>query len=270
MHTISYNELCSLECTVTNISAFHSVWKDSDSFDYETFGRSKNLLYYQCKGTRNYYKDGKLLFVLRPSDVLFIPDRFRYATTTHLTSTNESSVGIGISFNLLDPSGDTIIIDEPLRIVEHDNSDSLLASFQSILFSVLHPAIGLLRAQGKLLLLLDRFFAQNHIEGKIPEDIRPAIEAIEQKPENNLNNQELATLCFMSEASFVRRFKQYTGGLPPLQYRNNIRLMRAEELVNTGRTIEEIALSLGFYDAAHLCRIYKKYRGYTLKRQRKT
>ena len=70
----------------------------------------------------------------------------------------------------------------------------------------------------------------------------------------------------MSEASFLRKFKAYSGGMPPIKYRNNIRIMLAEEMSASPLTTAEIAERLGFYDSAHLCRAYKEVFGTTLKK----
>jgi len=52
----------------------------------------------------------------------------------------------------------------------------------------------------------------------------------------------------------------------PAQYRNNIRLVMAEEMATSSKTLQEIAEMLGFYDASHLCRTFKQQRGRTLKK----
>jgi mannose-6-phosphate isomerase class I len=103
-------------------------------------------------------------------------------------------------------------------------------------------------------------------KAKYFRDIQPAIDRIELYPEINTSISELSKLCNMSESSFRRKFKQYTNDISPINYRNRIRIMKAEELCNNSSyTIEEAAMKLGFCDAAHLCRLYKQFTGKTLK-----
>ena len=101
------------------------------------------------------------------------------------------------------------------------------------------------------------------------KDIAPALKLMERHPEKNFTNAELAHMCHVSESSFLRKFKLYSGGITPARYRNNIRIMRAEEYVNSDNTLEHIAQTLGFYDAAHLCKAYKKHTGHSPKKYTK-
>ena len=60
---------------------------------------------------------------------------------------------------------------------------------------------------------------------------------------------------------FRRCFKAVTG-LPPKQYYRQLQMRRAEELLlNTRRTVAEIAAELGFHTAFHLSAAFKEYAG---------
>ena len=73
--------------------------------------------------------------------------------------------------------------------------------------------------------------------------------------------EDYATMCNMSKYHFLRVFKQ-TVGVPPLEYRNNIRLEHAAELIKEKvSSIEEIALSLGFSSLAYFSSAFKKKYG---------
>ncbi|MBQ2118450.1 MAG: helix-turn-helix domain-containing protein, partial [Clostridia bacterium] len=65
---------------------------------------------------------------------------------------------------------------------------------------------------------------------------------------------------------FRARFKQFSGGLSPSEYRNRLRVRKAQELLSSSLwTTDLIAETLGFYDTSHFYRIYKKYTGKTPK-----
>jgi AraC family transcriptional regulator len=69
---------------------------------------------------------------------------------------------------------------------------------------------------------------------------------------------ELASLCGLSRAHFLRAFKQ-TMGLPPHRWLLLQRVRRAKELLQHSRKpINEIALECGFADQSHLTRVFSK------------
>lgn len=264
----TYNNFCSIDCNITDIIAFHSIWKEDNQYNYELQGRNKYLIFYQLENGRNYFRRGEHICTINKHDILFLPHGTRY--TSAAANGDECTSGIGISFNIRDQDGNVIESDEDIKIICHDSDSRFYNMFKKILFSVLHPSTNSLKLKAELFDMLDKFFSEeSHSEGrdKIYDSIAEAISTIESSPEENYSNKELANMCFLSESSFVRKFKQYSGGKSPLQYRNQIRLMRAEELVNTSKTIDQIASLLGFYDGSHLCRLYKKMTGHTLKKK---
>jgi AraC family transcriptional regulator len=69
---------------------------------------------------------------------------------------------------------------------------------------------------------------------------------------------ELASLCGLSRAHFLRAFKR-TMGLPPHRWLLLQRVMRAKELLqHSSKPINEIALECGFADQSHLTRVFSK------------
>ena len=268
MRGLHYGELCSNDCVFKDISSYHEVFTENDIFDYELSGRSKHLLYYQLDGERKYNYCGRTICVIKKHDIIFIPDGTKYVSS----SSNSFTSGIGISFNLYYADNTAVKIDEPMKITARDTDGQLYKHFRRIYFSVLHLPSATMRMKGELYTLLDKMFTDKEdlsdFEARY-KDISPAIKVIERHPEQNITNSELAEMCFMSESSFLRKFKQYSSGISPMQYRNHIRIMRAEEFVNTVNSLSEIADILGFYDASHLCRAYKKYTGHNLKNQKK-
>lgn len=67
----------------------------------------------------------------------------------------------------------------------------------------------------------------------------------------------LARTANMSRRGFFRHFRELTG-MSPLQYRHNRCLAEAKRLLlNTDKTLSEIAYECGFYDSNHLSRLFK-------------
>lgn len=74
---------------------------------------------------------------------------------------------------------------------------------------------------------------------------------------------ELAASVDMPQGRFARMFRDATG-IAPRDYIQNRRIQQAARmLIEDMDTVTDIALRLGFADAAHFCRIFKRVRGMT-------
>ena len=74
----------------------------------------------------------------------------------------------------------------------------------------------------------------------------------------NLSLADYARRYLMSESSMRSLFREYTGK-SVIQYRNAVRLRRAEELIRDGMRVGEAALAVGFSSASFYCRLAGKY-----------
>ena len=66
----------------------------------------------------------------------------------------------------------------------------------------------------------------------------------------------------LDKYKFLRLFKQETG-LTPNSFVILKRIEKAKKLMTGNDDLLDIAISSGFYDAAHLCREFRKYTGVT-------
>ena len=264
---IKYSDIGGTDFVFKDISAYRLKPELEDYYNCETTARTKHLFFYQSKNKRCYYRNNVHLFTLDRGDIVFIPHGTKY--TSFSEDQNTFSSGIGISFNLTTPEGEEILFDEDLTVLANDKDNFYYKYFEKVLFSVVNPARNILSLKSALYFITESIFAEIQSEGNIQKDfvsIEEAVSLIEKHPEKNISTKELADLCFMSEATFLRKFKAYSGGMPPIKYRNNIRIMLAEEMSASPLTTAEIAERLGFYDSAHLCRAYKEVFGTTLKK----
>ena len=74
----------------------------------------------------------------------------------------------------------------------------------------------------------------------------------------SLSLADYARRYLMSESSLRSLFREYTGK-SVIQYRNAVRIRRAEELIRDGMRVGEAALAVGFSSAAFYCRLASKY-----------
>ena len=267
MPKISLSELTGMDFSITDIRGFFWAWATEEITDYSSRGRLKNLLFYQIEGTRDYFENDTYLLSAKPGDMLFIPDGYRYRTAVTGSHKNH---GIVIMFHLVDDAKELIQIHGGIRSIGTDRDGTFLRQFEEVVRALLQPQTGRLRVKKEIYALLDTAISYTLKDQSVTkdfDDIQPAIQLIEQNPAKVDSCRALAKLCCMSERTFERRFKDYSGGVPPMKYRNTVRLMMAEELMRS-YTLEEVAELLGFCDAAHLCRSYAKKYGVTPKQRR--
>lgn len=87
------------------------------------------------------------------------------------------------------------------------------------------------------------------------------IEYMEANAYRRIRLAELASLVYLSAYHFARLFKQSTG-LSPYQYLLRTRVKLARKLMNNGdATLKEISERVGFYDASHFSRAFKRVTG---------
>lgn len=262
---IRYDELCSTDFTFTDLFAYRMTGTSEFFCSYEQTARTKHLVYCQLENCRVYYSGEKHICTMAPGDVLFLPHGCHYHSFVEDTSRPSNS--IGVSFYLWNVDGEPIFFDEGIRVFRADDLAKRKKRFERIMYAVMNPANNAMRIKVELFSLLDELFGKRENVYDPFEDIATAVRQIENHPEENQTVHQLASLCLMSESSFVRKFKEYSGGVSPIEYRNRVRLMMAEEMASTTLTVGEIADKLGFYDASHLCKLYKKTKGHSLKQK---
>ena len=81
--------------------------------------------------------------------------------------------------------------------------------------------------------------------------------------EHPLQISELASTYYLSPAYFSTLFSAHIG-IPPIRYLSQVRLEKARELLTTTRlTLDQIAKAIGFLDASHLSKQFRKTYGET-------
>jgi AraC-like DNA-binding protein/mannose-6-phosphate isomerase-like protein (cupin superfamily) len=93
------------------------------------------------------------------------------------------------------------------------------------------------------------------------ERFRPVLAMIDQRLADPLSTEMLADAAHLSRSYFISRFKQ-TFGISPHQYQLMRRIEQARlRLLKTSDTLDRISADLGFADAFHFSRLFKKMTG---------
>ncbi|MEL6188797.1 MAG: AraC family transcriptional regulator, partial [Myxococcota bacterium] len=100
--------------------------------------------------------------------------------------------------------------------------------------------------------------------GLPPKALARVLERLHDDMGARVSLETLSQDSGMSRFHFCRQFRRSTG-LSPHQYQLRIRVERAQELMSRSpeRSLAQIALECGFYDQAHLTRVFRRYVGET-------
>ncbi len=127
----------------------------------------------------------------------------------------------------------------------------------------------------KVLTLLARVWCGVYPEWKstiVSPIVRRTLAAVEQAISTGepFSVAEAAENAGLSADRYAVVFRQSVG-YPPLEYYQRRRVQRAcHLLIDANQSITDIAMSLGYTDSPHFCRMFKAYRGLTPRAYRKT
>ena len=135
-------------------------------------------------------------------------------------------------------------------------------------------SIGAIFRKKELFYRLVGWLCDNRGIGALVRDIDPKISEgvllLEHTYLENLPIAKFSEVCHLSVNGFRSLFvKQF--GIPPVKYRNRLRLKRARELlVDGGATVAEAAYLCGFDNVGYFCRYYLKLYGETPSQTKKS
>ncbi|HZB30555.1 MAG TPA: AraC family transcriptional regulator [Streptosporangiaceae bacterium] len=114
-------------------------------------------------------------------------------------------------------------------------------------------------------LLFDRYSYARPPKETIKGGHRAVSAARDYLEAHSTENVSLQVLAHIARSSPHRLARMFTAevGMPPHTYQTRLRLRLARRLLAAGSPIAEVAARAGFYDQAHLTRVFKKYIGVT-------
>ncbi|MBQ8236245.1 MAG: helix-turn-helix transcriptional regulator [Clostridia bacterium] len=99
--------------------------------------------------------------------------------------------------------------------------------------------------------------------------ILPALNYLRDNAYTRVRVEEAAALCYLSPSRFFEVFRKAIGETP-IQYKNKIRLTRAEILLREGKSVQEVCDILHFSSPSFLRRMMKKHLGITPREAKKS
>lgn len=139
-------------------------------------------------------------------------------------------------------------------------------TFEEIIEEILHKRpmyekVSLCRFFNILYTLEREVKCDTHPDKENFERIAKAISHMNKFYDSHFSLDDYARLCNMSKFHFIRVFEKISG-TSPLEYKNNIRMQHALELLLEKRLIvEEISQKVGFSSASYFSQSFKKKYG---------
>lgn len=213
------------------------------------------------KGTFIYEFQGKE-FELKSGESIFLP----YLSSYSYKITTNHCICHQVMFNIFDAEGTLKLSDNPKKtsdakvgelikkIVVQGNSPNQLSPF---------------KFTADFYTVLSMFFEKT-IDRREVLRIFPALKYIEEHYAENINLDNLAELCMLSQSQLRRLFKAETL-MSPIEYKNSLRIKAAlSMLIYSEKNISEISQELGFANPYIFSRTFKEWEGVSPTEFRKT
>ncbi|MBR5472553.1 MAG: helix-turn-helix transcriptional regulator [Clostridia bacterium] len=264
MQKIELMNLYEMDYNLGNVFAMQQFWRENTNFKMNVPRKTSCLLYF-CGGYAKYvFGNGEKLSVPNGS-VLYIPEGCTYKTNFFKYDNNLPTT-ILIEFNLLLEDGKHFCVANKPTILRQESNVHIEKAFNEVAELYSSAVIPLSKIKSIIYgLLSDMSFSlrQQNIYSKDFHTIAKGISYLENDLKSEKTVAQLAQMCHVSESTFRRLFKEYTGKTP-IEYRIERRIEYAKKLLNTGSmTVVEVALETGFVDPAYFCRVFKKQMGIT-------
>lgn len=225
---------------------------------------------------------GNRTYQLKYGDIFFINSNILHSM--HKNNTSKQAVFKSIAFHssiISESINSVFYIKYLLPILSNNNFREFIItkdnnSYQSI-FDILSKVWNLLYSEASdyeikvrndlsiLFCILNQF--QKNIKETIPKKmqnylpekrVQILLDYIHTHYKNKITIEELAKTASISKTEVLRCFKAIMG-LSPIRYLNSYRLQRAAHmLINTEKSIQEIAENCGFDDNSYFSKLFKK------------
>ncbi len=266
MKYITFSDLSNLDLNINNIVIMKQRYKDGEIFDFTNKPRRNDVIQYFSEGNIEFITPDEKSYFINCDSVIAAARGSRYKAVIH--TENTEAHGYTISFSLSDSDGNEVCFEQlPVGINYKkrqylpDLINDAYVSFNAHGMGILHTKSAVYR----IISYISECLRNNAISQKYSA-ILPAIYEIEVHPDNKTNISTLASMCYMSENQFRNHFKEYTGGDTPVEYRNRLRIRKAEYILQKeDYSIEYLAKIAGFCDSCYFCRMFRKYTGYSPK-----
>ena len=227
--------------------AYH-VKRDGDFNSGNSLGLTSPRLAYIVQGNCEMMADNGSRLSLKSGDIWFLPIGIPYKSHWKTNSF--------VEFYFFEFEADFVSYSySDFEVLDGTN---MLANFERIYrFSTQSRSFAALSEVYKI---LDTILPKLHRSETVEKAILPALFYIRTHAAEPIKVEELARMCYLSPSRFYVVFKSATGS-SPIDYKNAVKLSRAEKLLQNGCTLGEVCSQLGFSSPAFLRRLMLRHLG---------
>ena len=258
---LSFSELYGMDFELTDLFAMRQIWKKGIVFNMDHPRKSCGIIFLNgCVGEYTTFKGDKINAPCK--SLVCLPAGSEYSVLNAVDGLASPDAYL-VEFNLL-KNGEILTFGDSPFVIENVNSyiaSELVLDAVKAYEAPIRSPLALKAAVYSLLAYLGR--EDSHVSDRRFNSIKKGIEIIEADTVCEHSIDEIAEICGVSGGCFRRLFREYSGKTP-IEYRNEMRLERAKNmLLSSNASVESIALSLGYESSAYFCRAFKKRVGKT-------
>ena len=213
---------------------------------------------YITKGAGRFFPEDKQLRA-KEMDMVYLPSETAYHS--HWTADSEFMV---IDLLLHNAEGQPIGFGEEADILFHDSHGAYRGLLEEL--AAKSNAIGpfdwleRLSLSFKLLCEMARDTNRSKLDAK-NQKIEPALTYLQNNFTENFSVDLLAQMCCLSTGRFRKIFSECLG-ITPVEYRNNLRVQKAVDLLKSGSyTVGEAGEAVGISDIKYFSKLFKWHTG---------
>lgn len=256
---MTFSELLRAEYTVKYLAFVRQPWYDGEIWSCIGHPKEQHLLIFLdgCRATYT-MRDGRE-YNFASGDIAFVPMGCEYRAKFFKESENPTTAGV--NFMLYSPSGEKIELDDVPYSLNGAGARTYLNQIEELCYSASPCRMKYnLPIYSSLDYLFDGLAGSAYFSNSY-ELIKRGVEYLFSHFKENTPISTLADMCNISEVYFRRIFKEHMGKSPS-EYRNLLRLERAEDYLKySNMSINDISEQLGFVDTSYFVKRFRELFG---------
>lgn len=249
-------ELCNSELCLSKL--YSSVIGKVDTLTIRTKGQVfTERFFYIREGIQTFILEDGTELVTKKGDIIYLPPDVTYISKWE---TNPKGKAISIMFLMTDGS----VIADKMFVILNDKYSIYEKLFLNLADIFEKGQLGYkLKGQAIFWEIYHGILTDLLTKNKNDTSVNKGIIYIENNYMNDIDVNELAKMCYLSPATFRRKFKKSTG-MSPIEYKNMLKIKKAAELLKTGGfSVTETAKEVNIEDIYYFSKMFKKYMGIT-------
>ncbi len=260
MEYADLSPLCQKNHYLTFLSVNKTMQNPQAHFVCSRRMREWDRFFYVTTGKITFTTPGGTLSA-EAGDIVYLPCDISYTSDWE----KEDDIGyITIEFLLFSDGNEPFRASKEICMLCHDKGRVYLPAFENLCEVWRSGVLGYgLRSRSLFYDLLTRLSLEsiNRNLRHSHKSIYKAILYIENHYLEDIRADELAGMCGMCQSYFRRCFASYAG-MPPVTYKNYLRIRKAAELLKTGEyTVREAAELVNICDTAYFNKLFKSFFG---------